>query len=273
MKFLFALFTALFVAVSQAETLTFITLTGVGSLSDTAIRQAAPAIEKHTGKKVVVVNMPGANGLIGLRHFFSKSHDGNTLLVGNSAISYLRETKQIEADPTPLVGLAKTEMFVYTHIGIPSLKSLLAHPDLNTGAPSPMTELNIRLFDTSNNIKTTVVGYKQLSQAVIDLTAGRIDYLIAPSGVPVIESMVSAGKIHNVQSLGSKFAWNAVFTPPGASNPVLAGQLAKALEETLFTGVQRFSAGSAAVAELQSAEAALIRAALSSQRMSDGTTK
>lgn len=263
MKFLLSLLAALFVTVSQAETLTFITLTGAGSLSDTAIRQAAPAIEKHTGKKVVVVNMPGANGLIGVRHFLSQPSDGNTLLVGNSALGYLRETKQIDADPTPLAGLTQTEMAVYTHVGIPSLNALLAHPDLKAGSASPMTELSIRLFDGSNTTKTTVVGYKQFGQAVVDLAAGRIEYLIAPSGVSAIESMVSAGKIHNVQSLGSKFAWNAVFTHPGAPNPVLAGQLAEAFKETSFTGVQRFSVGSAAVAELQSAEAAMIRAVVS----------
>lgn len=263
MKFLFALCASLFVAAVKAGTLTFVTLTGAGSLSDTAIRQAAPAIEKHTGKAVVVVNMPGANGLIGMRHFMAQPADGKTLLVGNSAIGYLLETKQIHVAPVPLVGLAKTEMAVYTYVGVPSLAALMKKTDLKAGSTSPMTELSIRLFDDAHKVKTTAVGYKQFGQAVIDLAAGRIEYLIAPTGVSAIEGMVAAGKIHKVASLGAQFTWNAIFTHPDSGDEVLSSQLAQAVKETDFTSLQRFAVGPMGVRQIQNQESKLMQPILS----------
>lgn len=266
MKFFAALFVALFFFAAKAETLTFVTLTGAGSLSDTAIRQAAPAIEKHTGKAVVVLNMPGANGLLGVRHFLSQPADGKTLLVGNSVIGYLLETKQIDVEPVPLAGLAQTEMAVYTHTGIQSLTALLAQPDLKAGSTSPMTELSIRLFDGTHKAKTTVVGYKQFAQAITDLAAGRIEYLIAPAGVSAIEGMVAAGKIHKVASLGSQFTWNAIFAPRGVNTGALGHQIMQAVKETAFNGVQPFVAGPGGVAQTQQAEAALMRSAMKNRQ-------
>lgn len=262
MRKLIALFFSTVAIVATAQPLTFITLTGAGSLSDTAIRRAAPAIEKHTGRQVVVVNMPGANGLVGVRHFLAQPADGKTLLVGNSAIGYLLETKQIEAELVPLAGLAQTEMAVYTHTGIPSFLALLAQPDLKAGSTSPMTELSIRLFDGTHKAKTTVVGYKQFGQAVIDLAAGRIEYLIAPAGVSAIEGMVAAGKIHKVASLGAQFAWNAIFAPLGVNTGALGYQIMRAVKETTFIGVQPFVTGPTGVAKTQQAEAMLMRKAL-----------
>jgi tripartite-type tricarboxylate transporter receptor subunit TctC len=256
MKFLLPLLAALFVAVAQAETLTFITLTGAGSLSDTAVRQAAPAIEKHTGKKVVVVNMPGANGLIGLRHFTSQPNDGRTVLVGNSSLSYLLATGQTDTQLKPLAGLAKTDMAVYTHLGFSSLSTLSASTELKAGASSPMMELGIKLFDEKNKTRTTVVGYKQFSQAVVDLAAQRIDYIIAPSGVSAIEGMVAAGRIQTVENLGYQFSWNAFFGL--ASSDELSRQLLVAVRETTFTGVQSFAVGPNKITSIQRAEAGLM---------------
>ncbi len=263
MRKLIALFFSTVAIVATAQPLTFITLTGAGSLSDTAIRRAAPAIEKHTGRQVVVVNMPGANGLVGVRHFLAQPADGKTLLVGNSAIGYLLETRQIEVAPVPLAGLAQTEMAVYTHTGIPSLSALLAQPDPRAGSTSPMTELSIRLFDGAHKAKTAVVGYKQFGQAVIDLAASRIEYLIAPVGVSAIEGMVAAGKIHKVASLGAQFTWNAIFTHPDSGDEVLSSQLAQAVKETDFTSLQRFAVGPMGVRQIQNQESKLMQPILS----------
>lgn len=265
MKYLLGFLMSLFAATAAADVLTFITVTAAGSLSDTAIRQAAPAIEKHTGKAVVVVNMPGANGLVGMRHFMAQPADGKTLLVGNSAIGYLLETKQIHVAPIPVFGLAKTEMAVYTHVSVPSLAALIKKTDLKAGSTSPMTELSIRLFDDTHKVKTKSVGYKQFGQAVIDLAAGRIEYLIAPAGVSAIESMVASNKIHKVASIGSQFTWNAVFSLPGAASDELRLKLSKAILDTVFFGVQPFVAGPSEVKTIQNNEASLIRKALAFQ--------
>lgn len=262
MRKLIALLVSVAVTAATAQPLTFITLTGAGSLSDTAIRQAAPAIEKHTGRQVVVVNMPGANGLIGVRHFLTRAANDSTLLVGNSAIGYLLETGQIDQPLVPLAGLAKSEMAVYTHTGIASLQALIESKDLKAGSTSPMTDLSLSLFDSTYHTNTTAVGYKQFGQAIIDLASGHIQYLLAPTGVSAIEGMVAAGKIHKVASLGAQFTWNAIFAPPKVRHDLLAGQLAMAVQQTRFYGVQPFAVGPEGVQRIQQQEAALMRCLL-----------
>lgn len=258
-----SLIVALLLSVSSAfaQPLTFITLTGAGSLSDTAIRQAAPAIERHTGRQVVVVNMPGANGLVGVRHFMSLQGKADTYLLGNAAIGYLLATGQIDKAPVPVAGLSKSDMVVYTHPAIPSMAALKAS-ELRSGSSSPMMELSVRLFDSMHSTRSTVVGYTQFSQAVTDLAGGRIEYLIAPSGVSSIESVVSAGKIHAVASVGEQFSWNAVFAYPGVDTGSLAQHITAAVSETQFTGVRPFPAGAAGVVEMMQSESALIQKAL-----------
>jgi DUF1365 family protein len=119
-----------------------------------------------------------------------------------------------------------------------------------------MMELGIKLFDEKNKTRTTVVGYKQFSQAVVDLAAQRIDYIIAPSGVSAIEGMVSAGRIQTVENLGYQFSWNAFFGL--ASSDELSRQLLAAVRETTFTGVQSFVVGRDEIVSIQHAEAGVI---------------
>lgn len=240
MKKIITLLFVIFTSFTFADTLTFITMTGVGSFSDTAIRQVSKSIEQNTGKVVIVKNMPGANGLIALRHFMFYQNDENTLLIGNSAINYLLETNQIDTSPVIHIGLAKTELMVYTNSDIADLKTLLEIKELRAGSTSPMTDVSIKMFDKQHNTKTLLVNYKQFGQALLDLSEKRIDYLIAPKEVAAVESFKSTGRIKEVLSLGSDLAWNAIFSKNTNTNTMLLNQIRHSIENTEFKRLQKF---------------------------------
>lgn len=250
-RFLAALL--IFAGLAHAQPLTFVTLTGAGSLSDTAIRQAAPEIEKQTGRPVVVVNMPGANGLIGVRYFLSQPSD-QTVLVGNSSIGYLKAVGQLDDPLIPLAGLTKTDLAVYTSSGKNPL-ALTAHSSkLRAASTSPMTNMSICMFDSQHRTTTTMVPYKQFGQALIDAVEERVDYVVAPSGAASLEGMVAAGKLRLAHVLGPKFGWNALFVAGNGSNAPWRQGVLKALKQTRFVGVDRFEADADAILQIQRSE-------------------
>ena len=262
MKLIAAAF-SLFAAVATAQPLTFVTLTGAGSFSDTAIRQAAPAIERRTGRPVVVVNAPGANGLIGLQQYMSQPADGNTFLVGNSSIGYLAFTGQFKGELKPVIGLSQTDLAIYSRAEIQAVNSLVSRPALKAASTSPMTDLSICLFDVHNRTSTTVVGYKQFGQALVDVSSGRIDYLVAPVGATAVEAMITAQKLQRLHVLGPSFAWNAVFTHHNTKNDLLVAKLKAAIKETSFVGMRHFDADTIGVLHLQQQEAAVMARCIS----------
>jgi tripartite-type tricarboxylate transporter receptor subunit TctC len=249
-RFLSALL--MFVGLAHAQPLTFVTLTGAGSLSDTAIRQAAPEIEKQTGRPVVVVNMPGANGLIGIRYFLSQPSD-QTVLVGNSSIGYLKAVGQFDDPLIPLTGLTKTDLAVYT-----SGKSLFAvayqGSTFRAASTSPMTNISICMFDNQHRTATTIVPYKQFGQALIDTVESRVDYVVAPSGASALKGMVNAGKLHMAHLLGPKFGWNALFVVGDGINAPWRQSVINAIKETRFVGLDRFDANANQITSIQQHE-------------------
>ncbi len=63
-----------------------------GGSSDAAMRVPAPFLEKFTGARVVVENMPGSGGYVGLRYIYSKvKPDGLTLGMFNPPGAFLAE--------------------------------------------------------------------------------------------------------------------------------------------------------------------------------------
>jgi tripartite-type tricarboxylate transporter receptor subunit TctC len=250
-RFLAALL--IFAGLAHAQPLTFVTLTGAGSLSDTAIRQAAPEIEKQTGRPIVVVNMPGANGLIGVRYFLSQPSD-QTVLVGNSSIGYLKAVGQFDGSLTPLAGLTKTDLAVYTS----GSKNLFAagsrDANLRAASTSPMTNISICMFDSQHRTATTIVPYKQFGQALIDTVEGRVDYVVAPSGAASLEGMVSAGRLRMAHLLGPKFGWNALFVSGNGINAPWRQGVLNAVKKTRFVGLNRFDATAIQITEIQQQE-------------------
>lgn len=62
-----------------------------GGTADTAARVPALFLGKHTGARVVVENMPGAGGYVGLRYLYTAKPDGLTLGLTNPQGAFMAE--------------------------------------------------------------------------------------------------------------------------------------------------------------------------------------
>lgn len=224
MKKLLSLFLlCLFVLLpAHAGGVQFITMTGTGSLADTALRQVAPAIERELGAAVVIQNQPGAGGVLAARQVLDAPADGATILVGNPSLGHMRLTGAAKGfDPiedfVPLQGLATSEfgVFVPSESPVRSAQDLAQLRDPMVGSASPMSTMSAALMDQRLGMKSTVVGYKQFAQAVADLAGGRLDYMTGPSSASAVQGMLQSGKIRQIDTLRSlgvpDFGWTGFF--------------------------------------------------------------
>jgi len=255
-KFIIALL--IFVStLSLAEPLTVITATVPGSLADMALRYLAPDIEKELQRSVVVMNMPGADGLIAMQKFSSMPADGNTLLAGGSSISFAtvadRDYKP-QDHFKPLMGLVESDflLVVSSNSKVTDVKSLIAagkQKGLMGGSSSIASTLSLAILQEQLGVEVTTVEYKQYPQMVIDVADGdRTDFAIVSAGNMTVRGFVSSGKLRPIAVLGPQrsnyykdvktlveqgyksveaFGWSGLHihnrVPDGIRNKLLAG--------------------------------------------------
>ena len=224
-------------AFAQASSLTIVTMTGSGSFADTVLRRAAPSIERHLGRPVVVQNMPGADGQIALNAFNKLPKDGSAVLSGNSSLAYLAVKHDTSHELKPIVAVAQSPLAVYVQSASVArgINDLAGRP-LLAASTSPMVDMAVALLDESHGLRSERVGYKQLSQAILDLAAGRIDYLIAPTAASAVQAQVDAGRLRVLHTLGPRFGWSAFFVPkslPESETTALQRSLQTAVDEAV----------------------------------------
>jgi len=194
-----------------AEPLTIITATVPGSLADTALRYLAPDIEKELQRSVVVMNMPGADGLIAMQKFSSMPADGNTLLAGGSSISFAtvadRDYKP-QDHFKPLMGLVESDflLVVSGKSKVTDIKSLIAagkQKGLMGGSSSIASTLSLTILQEQLGVEVTAVEYKQYPQMVIDVADGdRTDFAIVSAGNMTVRGFISSGKLRPIAVVG-----------------------------------------------------------------------
>lgn len=250
-RFLFILAASLGqVARADAPIFTLMTLSGVGSQSDSAARFIAPLLSKELKQPVIVSNHPGGNGTIGLKKYQETAVDCQSLLIGHSVVAYNSKFNTLLSfDPmkelTPLYGLSNTNMMVLVSATLPiyNMDDLVKHYEkagrLLGSSTIPNTVISMAMLDASIKVKTTVVNYKVAAQAGMDLAAGLIDYTLSAAGNPAYQAMIDSQKIRPIAVTGFKrsdyykttptlteqgyndieaFAWNAFFVHASASD-------------------------------------------------------
>lgn len=186
--------------------LKIITLGASGSQSDTAIRFFAPMIEKETNKNVIIQNIPGANGLIGIRDFLRLPKDQPSMIIGNSNLAYLSQTtKGLEFDPLndlePVYGLADSPILILVSSTskVNNLKDLveLYHSKnrLLGGSASALSTIMINGLSESIGVNTEIVNYKLSQEMAMNTATGLIDYFTAAAGNSSAQSLLDAGKL------------------------------------------------------------------------------
>jgi tripartite-type tricarboxylate transporter receptor subunit TctC len=238
---------------------------GPGGVIDVVARILAEPLGRRLGQTVVVENMPGAGSSIAARVVARAAPDGHTLLLNGASHAVLRVLyPDAGLDPVgdfATVALLGEQPFVLAvHPGVPAtdvaglLAWLRARPgeaNFATAGVGTAAHLSGELLKRLAGVDFTVVTYRGVPQAMLDLVAGRADLMIdsqtvlAPPGregrvrllavttarrsqlLPDLPTLAEAGVTGFAAS-----SWQALHAPAATPAPVLA-QLAAAVAGAL----------------------------------------
>lgn len=163
-----------------------------GGSSDALARVAANTLSEKIKRPVVVENVTGAGGLVGMQRFLRTRNDGNTLLFINQALVIIPHLQQNSTyDPIkdfkPLGIVASVPMMLSVSNGFKAqdVKSLISTMkekpgEINFGSGGPGTTAHFAeaLFVKLADAKAELVQYRGSGPALVDLMAGTIDAVI-----------------------------------------------------------------------------------------------
>ena len=277
LKWAFALLALLTLGARAQERITLVAPFPPGGPVDLLSRFLADGLQRRTGQTVVVENLPGAAGNLGMDKVRKAKPDGKTLLVipaGNLTINPTLMPNfpfQIERDFTPITLLAKAPNVLVASPAsvLRSVQELLAQAQARPGtlayaSPGVGSGLHLagELFKVQTRTDLLHVPYKGTGPALTDVMGGVVPLSFAnlPSALPHIRSgkLVALGLTDRVRSpIAPEIP---TLTESGISGVVVTswyGLLAPAhtpaaVVEGLHKEVQEIFGQTAAVTHLQS---------------------
>lgn len=244
-------FAALVPAVAQttfpSKQVTVVVAFPPGGGADLLGRLLAKKYSEAWGQTVIVLNRPGAAGLIGAKEVGRATADGHTLLVGASGA--VLTPNQAELAPISLLSTPPYIVAVNATLPVNTLREFVAyakaHPDgsvsyASSGAGSA-SHLAGELFQNLTQTKLTHVPYKGMGQAVQDLVGSQVTVMFGPP--PALLPHIKSGKLRalavtdahrsplfseiptsaeaGVPGLEAR-AWYGIFAPAGTPAAVIA---------------------------------------------------
>jgi tripartite-type tricarboxylate transporter receptor subunit TctC len=184
------------IATAQAypsRPITLIVPFAAGGAADTLVRIVVERMRAPLGQSIVIENVTGAEGSIGVGRAVRARPDGYTICLGTTGTHVLNSALyslpyDVLNDFVPISLLAMIPLVLYSKRTIPakSLAELIAWAKANANkASAGIVAGNFRLLtmlfqrETSTNL--ALVPYRGGAPAVQDLAAGQIDVLIATS--------------------------------------------------------------------------------------------
>ncbi|WP_326538326.1 Bug family tripartite tricarboxylate transporter substrate binding protein [Pseudorhodoferax sp.] len=186
-----------------------------GSTSDTSARFIAQHLGSALGHPVVVDNMPGADGRLGMMAAKNAPTDGHTLVLGswtNLAVNAVL-IKDLPYDPLvdfkPVAGIGRSML----GIAVSGQSDLRTLADLVAAARQRPRQLNFGNFATGYRLATewfaglagiqfTHVPYRSTSQMNTDLAGRQID--VAMDGVTSMTPMLKSGQLRMLAVTGEQ---------------------------------------------------------------------
>ncbi|MBO1012014.1 tripartite tricarboxylate transporter substrate binding protein [Achromobacter sp. SD115] len=177
-----------------------------GGVADLVVRTVAQKLGQDVKQPVLVVNKPGASGIIGAEFVARAPADGYTLLLANLPIMSINELQysslpySAARDFAPVILLADQPYIIATGNAVPAktMKEFIAYakskPDtLTFGSASSSTFLAGELFKQRAGIRMAHIPYKGSAPAINDLLGGHISLILDP--VITLLPHVQAGKL------------------------------------------------------------------------------
>ena len=236
-----------------------------GGPTDTIARIVAQRMTQALGQTVVVENVTGAGGVIGVGKITKATPDGYTLGIGhigthviNGAVYQLPYDLLKDLEPVGLVA-TNPQIFV-SKLAVPAkdLKELLAwvktnqdKVSLGTGGAGTPSHVSSVYFQNVTGTKPQIVHYRGAAPAMQDVMAGHIDLSFdqAASALPLVRSgkvrayavtsrtrLQAAPEIPTVDEAGLPgfymAVWHGIWAPANTPKAVVA-RLNAAIVESL----------------------------------------
>jgi tripartite-type tricarboxylate transporter receptor subunit TctC len=178
-----------------------------GGATDTLARFLAEQIRAILGQPVIIENIAGAAGSIGVGRAVRAPADGYTLSIGTSTTHMLTGGLyalpfDLLGDLAPVIQIGSEPLLIVGKKNLPAddLKGLIAYLKANpdkasvgvagVGATGHLTGIS---FQKETGTRFQFVPYRGNAPAMQDLLAGQIDFMIEPSSN--FKSLVSAGSV------------------------------------------------------------------------------
>ena len=228
---------------------------GVSSGSSSGIlgRLVATLLSKELGRSIVVENMAGAGGTLGMSVASKAAPDGYTLvmLTQAQAVSetlYDKLSYRLMEDFQPITQIATGFYILAIHPSLPA-KTMKEFIALAKSKPGQMnygssgngtgTHLAAALFTAKGGLEVTHIPYKGTSPGLVDFLAGKVQmYVLA---VPSSKPLIKAGKIRAIGMTASKRSsdfpdlpaiaevfpgyemtnWQGIAAPTGTPRPII----------------------------------------------------
>ena len=187
---------------------------GVGFPENTA-RAIAVEITEITKQPVIVEPKPGANGILAADYVAKQPADGYTILIGTNSTHAANQSLypslpyDYVKDFIPVSGVSKGLVMAVVNTDTP-VKSIAEFTALAKKQPgkftfghgSSSTQGAVELYKLVAGLDLVGVRYKTVPQAMTDLIAGRIDFMMVNIGEA--SPQVKAGKIRPLAVTGKQ---------------------------------------------------------------------
>jgi tripartite-type tricarboxylate transporter receptor subunit TctC len=238
-----------------------------GGPTDVVTRLVGEHMSRTLGQTILVENIGGAGGTLGMIRVAQAQPDGYTLGVGNMGTQSAAPALYPNLKYDPAKSFAQIGIANYTPQAIVAKKattaatlkefidylksnqSKLSYGHAGVGSISHVAGL---VFNSKFGISPTLIPYRGTGPAIQDLVAGQIDYIVDQSlnvipqikagtikvyGIAAPERLSSLPDVPTTGEAGVDFifsAWNAMVAPKDTPKEIvdkLAGALSKALDD------------------------------------------
>jgi tripartite-type tricarboxylate transporter receptor subunit TctC len=164
-----------------------------GGPTDLLARIIAEVMSKDLGQPVIIENVPGAGGTVGNARAARAAPDGYTLLIGNvgtlaaSPTIYKKLSYNVLTDFIPLGSIADAPQVVSARKDLPVvgldqlaeyLKIHAGKLDIGAAGLGSGSYLGAVLLNAKLGVKVNIVNYRGAGQALNDVIAGHIDFIV-----------------------------------------------------------------------------------------------
>src|SRR3954452_11344667 len=178
------------------------------SAVDVAARIVTQKMADNMGQQIVILNQPGASGLIGAEQVARAEPDGYTIGGFNDSImtmvpnlqSKMRWDILKDFEPVSLFATVEWGLIANNQASFKTAADLIAAAkaapgkiDYGSGGPGRPQHLAMAMFASAGGLSLTHVPYKGATQAATDVAAGQIP--VAFQGLGTVAALVRGGQL------------------------------------------------------------------------------